>query len=120
MENILNKCVKQLIIITFLGLILFYGVPFIVKLIPPTSGMVFFIILLFIINPIYTLVSSFFLVKNNGLKWYLPILIGVLFAPTILIFYNDSASIYIIAYIIISIIGSLIGWYTKKTKKSFL
>ena len=46
------------------------------------------------------------------------LLIPILFVPTMLIFYNTSASIFMIAYLVLALIGSLIGRfiYIKKNK----
>lgn len=106
----MNNRIKQLTIVLFMGLVLFYGLPLIAKIIPSDFGLLFFIMLLLILNPIYSFASSLLYTRSNGIKWYIPALIGILFTPTVFIFYNDSAGIYIIAYVVISIIGSVIGF----------
>ena len=46
---------------------------------------------------------------RQGFDFILPILAIVLFAPTIFIFYNSSAWIYIVIYAVIAFIGNGIG-----------
>ena len=44
------------------------------------------------------------------------LVVAALFFPTIFIFYNSSAWIYVVAYAVISLVGNLVGWpfYKKK------
>lgn len=79
----------------------FYGLP----LIDRESGMLILLILFplvcFLVALVYGLKYSFSLVYS--------IVVMILFAPTIFIFYNETASFYIGAYGVISIIGNLLG-----------
>ena len=92
----------------------FYLLPFLI--IDTGSGM--FILLLVI--PITCFIVSFIYGIKNLLNWLFILLVMLLFAPTIFIFYNESASIYILVYGIISLIGNFIGsLFCKKKPNSF-
>ena len=84
----------------------FYGLPFIDR----ESGMLTLLILVplvcFFVAFVYGLKHSFTLVYS--------ILVMALFIPTIFIFYNETASFYIGAYGLISIIGNLLGSLIRK------
>ena len=62
--------------------------------------------------------------KKYGFNIWIILLISILFVPTMvifyntLIFYNTSALIFMIAYLVLALIGSLIGRfiYIKKNK----
>ena len=60
----------------------------------------------FLVALVYGVKHSFSLVYS--------ILIMVVFIPTIFIFYNETASIYVGIYGVISIIGNLLGTFIKK------
>ena len=100
--------VKFMMIVFFLGIILFYVAPYCARTLSPTSEKYLFIMLLMIINPIYSFISGILFVISNEIKWYLPVTIGMLFAPTVFIFYNSSAIVYSIVYGVVCMIGSLI------------
>jgi hypothetical protein len=46
---------------------------------------------------------------KNSFKWYYPAAVALLFVPTIFIFYNSTAWVYIIAYGLIALAGNYIG-----------
>ena len=65
----------------------------------------------FLVALVYGVKHSFSLVYS--------ILIMVVFIPTIFIFYNETASIYVGIYGVISIIGNLLGTFIKKIFAEF-
>lgn len=81
----------------------FYLLPFLIK--DTGSGM----IILLIGIPVICLTVSLIYGLKNSFNWLFPLFIMLLFAPSIFIFYNDSAAIYILAYGIISLIGNFAG-----------
>ena len=105
---------KQFAVIGIIGVVLFYGIPVIGQAIPAESGMVYFILVLLVLNPIYCFASNFLFTLKNGFTWYLPVSIGALFAPTVFIFYNESAAFYILLYMMISLIGSVAGYFFQR------
>ncbi len=98
MEKI-RKMLPYLVVLVFA----FYLLPFLIK--DTGSGM--FILLIGI--PMICFVVSVIYGMKNSFYWLFSLLVMLLFAPTIFIFYNDSATIYILAYGIISLIGNFIG-----------
>ena len=101
----MKKIQNQIPYLLFMGLA-FYGFP----LIDRESGMLTLLILFplvcFLVALVYGLKHSFNLVYS--------ILVMALFIPTIFIFYNETASFYIGAYGLISIIGNLLGSLIRK------
>ncbi len=89
----------------------FYILPFLI--IDTGSGM---FILLIGIPMICYIVSMIYGIKNSFNLLY-PLFIMLLFAPSIFIFYNDSATIYIVIYGSISLIGNFIGSLIRKRKQ---
>ena len=59
--------------------------------------------------PMICFIVSFVYGIKNSFHWLFSLLVMLLFVPTIFIFYNESASIYIMVYGIISITGNFIG-----------
>lgn len=86
----------------------FYILPFLIE----DTGSALFILL-----EVFPLIC-FIVSLINGLKksfnWLFPLLVMLTFASSIFIFYNESATIYILAYGIISIIGNSLGALFKK------
>lgn len=100
------KYLKEIIILV-IELFLFYIFPLFCG---PTDamGMVFIIILsTFILSFILSLIS------NNKLKFLFPIVISLCFIPSIFIYYNESALIHSLWYLVISYIGIILGYFIK-------
>ncbi len=94
-----RKMLQYLVII----ILAFYLLPFLIK--DTGSGM--FILLIGL--PIICLIVSLIYGMKNSFNWLFSLLVMLLFIPTIFIFYNESAAIYILAYGVISVIGNFIG-----------
>lgn len=98
----MKKYLKEILILV-LQLFIFYIFPLFAG---PTDaiGMVLLIILVtFILSFVFGIIT------NNKIKYCYPIVISLLFIPTIWIYYNESASIHVIWYLVISSIGLFIG-----------
>lgn len=95
----LNKY-NSLLIYTAILIIVFYLIPFLFK-----GG----IASLFLINPLTVLICSIIYGKNYSFNLLTVLITAVLFFPTIYIFYNESAWIYVIFYLIVSLVGNFIG-----------
>ena len=54
------------------------------------------------------------IISNNKIKYCYPILVALLFIPSIWIYYNESALIHSVWYLVISAIGLLIGMAINK------
>jgi hypothetical protein len=101
-----------LLIAIAITIISFYLFPLLI--IDTGSGM--FILLLVI--PIVCFVSALVYGCFAGFKWFYPIIVAMIFVPTIFIYFNSSAFIYVIIYAAIAFIGDGIGGLIHKYRKS--
>lgn len=101
MKKIQNQFPYLLII-----MLAFYGLPFINR----ESGMVTLLILF----PLVCLLSAVVYGVKHSFSLVYSILVMALFIPTIFIFYNETASFYIGAYGVISLVGNLLGSFIRK------
>ena len=83
--------------------ITFYLIPILIK--DTGSGM----FILLIVIPLITLITSLIYGLRNTFDFIYPLLVAILFIPTLFIYYNTSAWIYIISYSMIAVIGELLG-----------
>ena len=95
--------IRRMLPYWFVIMFAFYVLPLLIR--DTGSGMS---ILLIGIPMICFMVSFVYGIKNSFNRLF-SLLVMLLFAPTVFIFYNESASIYIMVYGIISIIGNFIG-----------
>lgn len=65
-------------------------------------------ILLFVI-PVITFVNAIICGKKNSFDILYPLLVMVIFLPYVLIYMNESATIYIFIYGAISLMGLIVG-----------
>ena len=86
----------------------FYVVPFFIK---DTSSAIF---ILMVLMPLICLVTSVAYGIKNGLRARYFILITLLFIPSLFIYYNATAWIYVVLFGGISLIGDAIGGAIKK------
>ncbi|PNT90243.1 hypothetical protein [Clostridium thermosuccinogenes] len=68
-----------------------------------------FMLILLIAIPLVCFITSLIYGIKNRFNLIFPVIVGVIFIPTIFIYYNRSAWVYIIGYAVISLIGNLIG-----------
>ena len=98
----MKKYLKEIIIL-IIQLIVFYLLPLTAGP-ADTMGLIVLIILsTFILSLILGIISK------EKTKYLYPIIISILFIPTVFIYYNDTALIYILWYLVDSYIGLLIG-----------
>lgn len=101
-DNIMKKYLKEIIIL-LIQLYMFYIFPLFAGP-TDTMGMVFLIIAsTFILSLILGIISK------NKLKYLYPVITSLVFIPSIFIYYNESALIHSIWYLIDSFIGLIIG-----------
>ena len=110
----MKKSIVILIIIT----LLIYNIIPIINAMFPSSINYTFLTDLWITNSLYALICSTIMSKKHSFNIWIILLISILFVPTMLIFYNTSALIFMIAYLVLALIGSLIGRfiYIKKNQ----
>lgn len=103
----MKKYIKEIIIL-FIQLFSFYVLPYF----SGPSDVMGLVILQFLITFILSIVVG--TIINNKYKYFYPVLVSFLFIPVIFIHYNESALIYVLFYLIISIIGMFIGIIIRK------
>ena len=98
----MKKYLKEIVIL-IIQLFMFYIFPLFAG---PTDvmGMVFLIILA-------TLVLSMVIgsISNEKVKCLYPIIVAVVFVPSVYIYYNESAMIHSVWYFVVSTVGLLVG-----------
>lgn len=102
----MKKYIKEIIII-ILQIVIFYIYPIYAIKIEPI-GMV--LIMLLITTILSTIIAS--ISKKNIVNLY-PIIISLIFLPSVFIFYNESALIHSLWYLVVSYIGIIIGNFIK-------
>ena len=97
------KCYFREIVFLFIQLLVFYVYPIFMFLLEP-MGMVLMML-------IFTFILSFCLgvVGKHKIKYLYPFVIAILFLPSVFIFYNESALIHSVWYLVISTFGLLMG-----------
>ena len=83
--------------------VIFYLIP--ILIIDTGSG----IFILLIVIPLMTLITSIIYGLRNTFDFIYPLIVAILFFPTLFIYYNSSAWVYVIAYSMIALIGELLG-----------
>lgn len=103
----MKKFLKEFILL-LIQLFMFYIFPLFAG---PTDamGMVFLIIVAtFVLSIILGIVS------NQKIKYLYPLLIAIIFIPSVFIYYNESALIHSVWYLVISTTGLLLGMIIRK------
>ena len=106
----LSRYVKEIVVL-LVQLIMFYMFPLSAGPADVMGMVVIIIISVFILSIVIGSIS------NSKLKYFYPVIISILFIPSIFIYYNDSALVYALWYLIISYIGLGIGLIIYKLKK---
>ena len=106
----MKKYLKEIIIL-IIHLLVFYIMPLFAGP-SDTMGLIVLIILLTFILSI--LIGS---LSKEKIKYLYPIIISILFIPSIFIYYNDSALVHSLWYLIISFIGIGLGIIINKLFK---
>ncbi len=83
--------------------IAFYALPILIT----NTGIAMFVMIFGL--PIITFLLATCYGVRLGFNPWLPFVTAILFAPSIFIFYNSSAWVYIIVYAIIGLLGNLFG-----------
>ena len=91
------------ILILIIQVFLFYIVPLFAG---PTDTMGLVLLLIVGTFILSIIISS---VSKEKIKYFYPLVVGVLFTPSIFIYYNETALIHIVWYFVDSLIGLVIG-----------
>ena len=74
------------------------------------------IVMLMIIPLICLLTSVFYGIRNGFDFWYI-LIVAIMFTPSIFMFYNSSAWVYVVGYTVIALLGNLIALPLRKGRK---
>lgn len=106
----IKKCFKEIILV-LIQLFMFYIFPLFAGQ-TDAMGMVFLILVAtLIVSIIFTIVSKF------KIKYLYPIFVALLFIPSVFIYYNESALIHSIWYLLDSYLGIIVGIIFNKIRK---
>ena len=94
---------KKNMVFYLLLLIDFYIVPCFIK----NTGSAMIVML--VIIPLICLITSVFYGIRNGFNFWYILIVAIMFAPSIFIFYNSSAWVYVVGYAVIALLGNLIA-----------
>lgn len=94
---------KKLILLVALQLLTFYLLPLLMK----TMGPMGLVLIMAIITFMFSLILGVSL--TSKFKFLYPILVAIIFLPSVYLFYNDSALIHTVWYFVISLVGLLLG-----------
>lgn len=86
----------------------FYLLPLLMK----DTGLA--MLMLLIIIPAVCLLDGLFYGRKHGFQLMFPIACGILFVPTVWIYYNSSASIYIMSFTSFTMAGTYFGSLMRK------
>ena len=103
----MKKYLKEIIIL-ILQLFMFYIFPLFAG---PTDAMG--MVLLIIIS---TFMLGFIMgiISNNKIKYCYPVVVSILFIPSIWLYYNSSALIHSVWYFVVSLVGLFIGFVVRR------
>lgn len=86
----------------------FYGLPLFAEPAEIIGVMTLTVFLTFVLS---ILMGAVF---NKKVKYLYPVLVGLCFLPSVFLFYNESALVYMLWYVVISSVGMGIGCLLKK------
>ena len=97
---------KEMIIL-LIQILLFYVFPLFIE--KDVIGMVLFLVLI-------TFILSIILGSITGkkIKYFYPLVVSIVFIPSIFIYYNESALVHSVWYLIVSFIGIILGSFIFK------
>ena len=94
---------KPMIPYLIVNIIAFYLFPLAIK----DTGSAIAIMLLGI--PLICLLTAIVYGAKNSFNFFYPLIVAILFTPTIFIFYNSTACVYITGYGITALVGNFVG-----------
>ena len=106
----MNMNIKSLVIYSVALAAAFYILPTLIK--DTGAG----ILMLLVVIPLIAFICALVYGIKQGFDLLLPIISAVLFTPTLFIYYNESAWVYIVAYAVITLVGNVIGRIFYKVK----
>lgn len=96
------RYIKEIIIL-LIQLFMFYVFPLFSG---PTDAMGMVVLILFVTFILSIVIT---IISKEKLKYFYPVLVAIIFIPSIYIYYNESALVHSIWYLVISSVGIVIG-----------
>lgn len=106
----MKKNLKE-IIICLLQILIFYLLPIRIKYFGPIGLVLLLLISTFILSIIISSISK------KKIKYCYPLFVATIFLPTIFLYYNESALIHSIWYLVVATIGIVLGTIINILKK---
>ncbi len=107
----MKKYSKEIIIL-LIQLLMFYIYPLLVGMENPFGMVLMIVLITFILS---TIIGR---IIKGKIKYLYPILISVLFIPSVFIYYNESALVHSLWYLVVSYIGIGLGTLIYKLKNN--
>ena len=107
----MKKFIKEITIL-LIQLFMFYIYPLYALRLDPIGMVIIILSVTILVSTILGIIS------NKKIKYLYPIVISLLFIPSIFIYYNESALIHSIWYLVVSFIGLIIGIIISKFNKN--
>ena len=101
----------NLIIFLILQVLIFYLLP----LVMTSDSFLIVIFLMLILTFLLTVICTILL--DMKIKYFYPLIVALIFIPTVFIYYNESALIHTLWYFLDSLIGLMIGICIYKLRK---
>ena len=103
----MKKYLKEIIVL-IIQLFMFYIFPLFAG---PTDIMGMVVLILLSTSILSTILV---VISKEKIKYLYPIIVAILFIPSVFIYYNESALIHSVWYLVISLIGTIIGIIVNK------
>lgn len=98
----MKKNLKEIVILS-MQLLVFYIFPLFMYLYEPIGTVMLMLVISFVLSIVLGIFSK------NKIKFLYPIVISILFIPSVFIYYNESALVHSLWYLVVSGIGLFIG-----------
>ena len=106
----MKKYLLELLLCIF-QIVLFYVYPLYMKQVGPIGVVMVMLVSTLILGVVMGAFS------NKVIKFIFPVLVAIMFLPTIYIYYNESAMIHSVWYLVSSFIGLIFGIIFRKVTK---
>lgn len=99
---------RDILLVILISLVVYSAIP-LVNLIFPSSILYTFLMDLWILNAVFSLVCPIFFCRKYGFRFWIPPVVCAPFLLTMFLFYNTSAFFFFVIYLILALIGCGIG-----------
>ena len=99
---------RDILLVILISLVVYNAVP-LINLLFPASVLYTFLTDLWILNAFFSLVCPIFFCRKYGFQFWISFVICAMFLVTMFLFYNASAFLFFVIYLVLSLIGCGIG-----------